>query len=111
MQLLKKKITLREVHAFSHQKCPKIESLSLDPYIPNEKNQALKLLAAVIDLVLSSISQLESTNIKCFLCSCKTYLEPCQLSMMGFCSYAVKYFRKKAQSCMFERVLNTPLPL
>ena len=61
MQLLKKKITLREAHAFSHQKCPKIESLSLDPYIPNEKNQALKLLAAVIDLVLSSISELEST--------------------------------------------------
>ena len=51
-------------------------------------------------------------NIKYYLCSSKSYLKPCQFSMMElFFSRAITYFRKKAQLHMLERVLNTPQQL
>ena len=50
-------------------------------------------------------------NMKYYLCSCKAYLELCHFRWSLF-SEGVHYFcKKKPQTCMLEKVLNTSLQL
>ena len=112
MQLLKKKIKLRE--------CPCIFSSNISlkgppsplAHYTDEKNQALKLLfdTAAVDLVLqldlwvrkcsNFISMIISNTLFQNLCSWQAYLEPCQFSMTEL------LFELCAKSCLFSQKIS-----